>query len=46
MNILNIGKYVDKNVDLKEFIIISVEAKAFNEALKMGIEDFYTLKKF
>lgn len=45
MNILNGGKHADNNVDLQEFMIMPVGAKSFNEALKMGVEVFHTLKE-
>ncbi len=45
MNILNGGKHADNNVDLQEFMIMPVGAKTFSEALRMGVEVFWHLKK-
>ncbi|MGH8016663.1 MAG: phosphopyruvate hydratase, partial [Candidatus Zixiibacteriota bacterium] len=45
MNILNGGKHADNNVDLQEFMIMPVGAKTFSEALRMGVEVFFHLKK-
>ena len=44
MNILNGGVHADNNVDLQECMIIPVGAKAFREALRMGVEVFHHLK--
>ncbi len=45
MNILNGGKHADNNVDFQEFMIMSIGAKDFPQALRMGAETFHTLKK-
>jgi len=45
MNILNGGKHADNNVDFQEFMIMPIGAKDFPEALRMGAENFHTLKK-
>ncbi len=45
MNIINGGAHADNNVDLQEFMIMPVGAKAFREALRMGAEVFHALKK-
>jgi len=45
MNILNGGKHADNNVDLQEFMIMPVGGKTFSEALRMGVEVFWHLKK-
>ncbi|MFC1851753.1 phosphopyruvate hydratase [candidate division CSSED10-310 bacterium] len=45
MNILNGGSHADNSVDLQEFMVMPVGASSFNEALRMGIETFHTLKK-
>ena len=44
MNILNGGKHADNNVDIQEFMIMSVGADSFKEALRMGVETFHALK--
>ncbi len=45
MNILNGGKHSDNNVDFQEFMIMPTGAQSFPQALQMGAEVFYTLKK-
>ena len=45
MNIINGGKHADNNVDLQEFMIMPVGAKAFSHALRMCSEVYHTLKK-
>lgn len=45
MNILNGGLHADNNVDLQEFMIMPFGADSFHEALRMGAEVFYQLKK-
>ncbi len=44
MNILNGGEHADNNVDIQEFMIMSVGAKNFGESLRMGAEIFHNLK--
>src|SRR5205807_6166307 len=44
MNILNGGAHADSNVDFQEFMVMPVGAKSFSEALRWGVEVFYTLK--
>jgi enolase len=44
MNILNGGKHADNSVDLQEFMIVPLNASAFSEALRMGVEVFHNLK--
>jgi len=45
MNILNGGVHADNPIDFQEFMIMPVGADTFHEALRMGAEVFYTLKK-
>jgi enolase 1/2/3 len=45
MNIINGGAHADNNVDFQEFMIVSVGAPSFSEALRTGAEVFHTLKK-
>jgi len=45
MNIINGGEHADNNVDLQEFMVMPVGAKAFKEAIRMGAEVFHALKK-
>ncbi len=45
MNILNGGKHADNLLDFQEFMIIPVGANCFANAVQMGAEIFYTLKK-
>jgi len=44
MNILNGGAHADNSVDVQEFMVLPVGAKTFDEALRMGVEVFHTLK--
>ncbi len=44
MNIINGGKHADNNVDFQEFMIAPHKAPSFEEAIRMGIETFHTLK--
>jgi enolase len=45
MNILNGGAHADNSVDIQEFMVMPVKAETFSEALRMGAEVFYTLRK-
>lgn len=45
MNVLNGGVHADNNVDIQEFMIVPAGASRFSEALRMGVEVFYALKK-
>lgn len=45
MNIINGGAHADNSADLQEFMIMSVEAQSFRNALRMGSEVFHNLKK-
>lgn len=44
MNILNGGQHADNNVDIQEFMIMSVGAASFSEALRMNAEIYHGLK--
>ncbi len=45
MNIINGGAHADNNVDFQEFMIVPVGARSFAEALRVGAETFYTLRR-
>jgi len=45
MNILNGGQHATNNIDFQEFMVFPVGAPTFAEALRYGVETFYTLKK-
>ncbi|HWV57709.1 MAG TPA: phosphopyruvate hydratase, partial [Longimicrobiales bacterium] len=45
MNILNGGAHAANNVDIQEFMVMPVGAASFQEALRMGVETFHSLKK-
>lgn len=45
MNIINGGSHSDSPIAFQEFMIRPVGAKSFAEALRMGAETFYALKK-
>lgn len=44
MNILNGGAHADNNLDIQEFMIMPVNAQNFQDALRMGVEVFHSLK--
>jgi enolase len=44
MNILNGGKHADNSVDFQEFMVVSIGAPTFAEALRYGVETFHALK--
>ena len=44
MNILNGGAHASNNVDIQEFMIMSVSAPSWKEALRRGAEVFHNLK--
>jgi len=45
MNIINGWSHADNNVDIQEFMIVSVWAKSIKEAVRMWAEVFHNLKK-
>ena len=45
MNIVNGGQHADNPIDIQEFMIMPVSAGSIKEAVRMGSEIFYTLKK-
>ena len=45
MNIINGGAHADNSADIQEFMIVPAGAKKFREAVRMGSENFYNLKK-
>jgi enolase len=45
MNVLNGGKHAHDRIDFQEFMIVPLGAPTFREALRMGVETFYALKK-
>jgi enolase len=44
-NVLNGGKHAESNVDFQEFMIVTVGAPSFREAIRMASETFHSLKK-
>src|SRR5258706_3848272 len=44
MNILNGGAHADNTVDFQEFMVMSIGAESFSEALRWGVETFHALK--
>lgn len=44
MNILNGGAHADNNVDIQEFMIVPLGAHSFEDAMRMGVEVYHTLK--
>ncbi|MDA8060677.1 MAG: phosphopyruvate hydratase [Leptospirillum sp.] len=45
MNVINGGAHADNNLDFQEFMIVPHGAESYGEALRMGSEVFWTLKK-
>ncbi len=45
LNVLNGGAHADNSVDLQEFMIVPVGARAFADALRMAAEVFHTLRR-
>jgi len=45
MNVINGGAHADNNLDFQEFMIVPHGAESYAEALRMGSEVFWTLKK-
>lgn len=45
MNILNGGLHAGNNLEFQEFMIAPVGAESFSQAIQMGAEVFYSLKK-
>ncbi|MDI1444487.1 phosphopyruvate hydratase [Polyangium sp. 6x1] len=44
MNILNGGVHADNGLEVQEFMVVPFGAPSFDEALRMGVEIFHTLK--
>jgi len=45
MNVINGGAHANNNLDVQEFMILPLGASSFREALRMGAQTFYALKK-
>ncbi len=45
MNVINGGAHADNNLDFQEFMIVPHGAKSYGDALRMGSEVFWALKK-
>ncbi len=45
MNIINGGEHADNPIDIQEFMIMPVSAENNRDAVRMGSEEFHTLKK-
>jgi enolase len=45
MNVLNGGVHADNGLDVQEFMLVPAGAGSFREAVRMGAEIFYTLKR-
>ena len=46
MNILNGGKHAGNELSIQEFMIIPTGADSFREALRIGVEVYYSLKNY
>ncbi len=44
LNVINGGVHAGNNLDIQEFLIIPVGADSFEEALRMAVETYWTLK--
>ena len=44
MNIVNGGEHANNNIDIQEFMILPVNFDRFSDALRAGVEIFYSLK--
>ena len=44
MNIINGGEHANNNIDIQEFMILPVNFDRFSDALRAGVEIFYSLK--
>lgn len=44
MNLLNGGRHADWATDIQEYMVLPIGAKNFQEALRMGVEIYQTLK--
>ncbi|NCB20407.1 MAG: phosphopyruvate hydratase [Clostridia bacterium] len=44
MNLLNGGKHADWSTDIQEYMILPVGAKNFDQAIRMGVEIYQSLK--
>lgn len=45
MNVINGGAHANNDLDIQEFMIVPVGASTFSEALRMGVEVFFALKR-
>jgi len=45
MNVINGGVHADNRLDLQEFMIVPHGASSFQEALRMGVEVYHSLKR-
>ncbi|MEO8092554.1 MAG: phosphopyruvate hydratase [bacterium] len=45
MNVLNGGVHADNKVDFQEFMVVPTRASGFSQALRVGVEVFYALKR-
>lgn len=46
MNVINGGKHAGNELKIQEFMIVPVGARSFSEALRIGAEVYYSLKKY
>jgi enolase len=45
MNVINGGRHADNDIDIQEHMILPLGAKSFREAMRMGSEVYFLLKK-
>lgn len=45
MNVINGGAHVNNSLDIQEYMIVPVSARTMEEAIRMGVEVYYSLKQ-
>ena len=45
LNVINGGAHADNSIELQEFMVVPVDAASFEEALRLGVEVYHSLKR-
>ena len=45
LNVINGGAHADNSIELQEFMVVPVDAATFEEALRLGVEVYHSLKR-
>jgi enolase len=45
LNVINGGAHADNSIELQEFMVVPVDASSFDEALRLGVEVYHSLKR-